>query len=171
MARSGAHGCVRKDGHVVREVSETSKEEKEQRDALGAFASVVEKELWHSGSEVEHGAEVSKDLAQGVELELGRSFVLDVAVAVGPVVADPPPQNAGGAHEEDGKNVEDGRLERAGGLQGTRRGGRVGRLGRVDEWDDGRQVASVDGRVSVLVLHLRPQSRDPVLVPGRRLCD
>ena len=90
----------------------------------------------HTRAEIEHGAEISEDLAPGVEAEGVLALLFGLAVALVAVAraaaADPPAEDAGGADEDDGEDVEGDGLER--GCWGqVLRGGRVGWCGGFEQ--------------------------------------
>ena len=168
MARFPTDRRICDDRHDVRQISNAGEQEKQQRDALGAFALVVEQQLWHSRPEVESRAEVAEGLAQGVELEGFGLLVLGrVAVPVEFVGGDPPAEDAGGADQEDGEAVEQHGLEHGGGPD-VLDGRRVAGLGGVEQRRHGRQVRSVDRQMPLQGTD-RSRPVPIVLVPRRRL--
>lgn len=63
----GATGLICKNAEDVCQVAGAGEQEEEHADALCAFPAVVEQQLRNAGAEVKSCAEVSKDLAGGVE--------------------------------------------------------------------------------------------------------
>ena len=57
------------DAEHVRKVSDAGEEEEESIQAFGAFAPVVEQELWDAGAEVKDCADVAENLAPEAEFQ------------------------------------------------------------------------------------------------------
>lgn len=108
-----ADGLESEDAKDEGQVSETSEEEEESVQALGGLAASVQQDLRHATAEVEHCADVAKDLTPEGEVER-RCLVVCVGTAIfglrsrrAEVVAC----DSGNDYEDDGSAVEENGLQ------------------------------------------------------------
>lgn len=148
--RPPANRRIRHNTQHIRQIPYAGKQEKQHRDPLGALAAIVKQQLRDPRPEIEHRANIAKDLAPDVKLQvrvlgmvLGQERGIAAEDVVGPAAhGEPPAQHTGCADEDDGAEVEDDGLE----------SGRVGQRGRDGGWGgvgnegrDGGEVGAVDG--------------------------